>query len=111
MCARKKQEARETIFALVKEPGKLPEIKKIQNTLDAFQKAVGGYIETVTLEPDCIIICNEEGRLYGLPFNCHIANLDFYGTIVAVGSTGDDFCSIPRTIDELKKFMPSVFTV
>lgn len=55
--------------AIIKEPGKKPRITEIENNLTALQEAVGGYIETVTLAKDCCIICNEEGRLQGLPYN------------------------------------------
>ena len=54
---------------VIKEPGKNPRITEIENKLSALQEAVGGYIETVTLAEDCCIICNEEGRLQGLPYN------------------------------------------
>lgn len=64
------------------------------NTLEAFQKAVGGYIETVTLCSDLIIVCNEEGRIRGLPYNTTIAGIDFYGTIIAVSKRRDEFASI-----------------
>ena len=33
-----------------KDPGKPPKLVEIPNTLKALQQAVGGYIETVTLE-------------------------------------------------------------
>jgi len=37
--------------------------------LDELQKFVGGYIEIVQLNRDMIMVCNEEGKLMGLPFN------------------------------------------
>ena len=38
---------------------------EIDNTLEALQAAVGGYIEVVT--PRLCVICNEDGKLIGLP--------------------------------------------
>ena len=36
------------ILVVIKEPGKPPRVEPLfENTLEAFQKAVGGYIETV----------------------------------------------------------------
>ena len=70
------------IKVYIKEPGKSPELKSIDNTLEALQQTVGGYIETVTLADNSVIICNEEGRLRGLPFNCLIWGCDFLGTII-----------------------------
>lgn len=58
--------------ALVKEVGKAAEIKDIKNDLKELQGIVGGYIETVTITSDAVVICNEEGRLLSLPYNCNI---------------------------------------
>lgn len=83
------------ILAIVKEPGKLARVEPLfTNTLQAFQKAVGGYIETVTLCTDLVLIVNEEGRLRGLPFNTTVCGLDLVGTIVAVGVKGEEFASL-----------------
>lgn len=42
--------------------------------LESLQKAVGGYIEVIPFfvrfqGSDCVALCNEEGKLIGLPFN------------------------------------------
>lgn len=39
----------------------------LPNTLEALQQAVGGYIEVVPLNEQLCVICNEEGKLLGLP--------------------------------------------
>ena len=57
---------------LVVEPSKKPRVTLIEDTLEAKQRAVGGYIELTTppMHPDdAVIICNEEGKINGLPFN------------------------------------------
>ena len=83
------------ILVVIKEPGQAPKVEPLfDNTLENFQKTVGGYIETVTLASDLIIICDEEGRLKGKPFNCQVANVGFVGTVLAVGSKGEDFASL-----------------
>ena len=83
------------ILVVVKEPGQPPRVEPLfDNTLEAFQQAVGGYIETVTLATDLIIICNEEGRLLDLPFNIELCGVGFVGTILAVGAKGDEFASL-----------------
>ena len=83
------------ILVVIKEPGQAPGVEPLfDNTLEAFQKAVGGYIETVTIAQDLIIICNEEGRLRGLPFNVEVAGVGFVGTVIAVGARGDEFASL-----------------
>ncbi|MEE0119889.1 MAG: DUF3846 domain-containing protein, partial [Agathobaculum butyriciproducens] len=54
--------------AIRKEPGCAPELIDIYNTLKALQTEVGGYIETVTIASDAVVICNEEGALLGMPY-------------------------------------------
>lgn len=39
----------------------------LPNTLEALQQAVGGYIEVVPLNEQLCVICNEDGKLLGLP--------------------------------------------
>ena len=80
--------------AVYKEPGKAARIVEIENSLQALQKAVGGYIETVTLFSDATILCNEEGRLQGLPYNCTVAGVDFVGSVLAVGVDGCEMCGL-----------------
>lgn len=82
--------------AIRKKPGCEPEVIDIENTLKAFQAEVDGYIETVTIFNDAVIICNEEGRLLGLPHNCRLAGMEFVGTIFLVGYAGDTFCDVPE---------------
>ncbi len=83
------------ILVLIKEPGKAPVVEPLfDNTLESFQKAVGGYIETYYLRANITVVCNEEGKLKGLPYNITIGREDFVGTIVLCGTTVDDFCSL-----------------
>ena len=49
----------EEIRVLYVQPGKYPEEIKIPNTLETFQKYVCGSIESVRLDRDDYIICNE----------------------------------------------------
>ena len=79
---------------IIKEPGQRPRVTEIENSLSALQQAVGGYIEMVTLAEDCCIICNEEGRLQGLPYNLTFCGVSFVGTILFVGIAGDEFVGL-----------------
>lgn len=83
--------------AIRKKPGCEPEIIEVDNTLAALQAEVGGYIETVTIASDAVIICNEEGRILGLPDNCRVCGVDFVGTVLIVGTKGDEFCDVPES--------------
>lgn len=82
--------------AIRKKPGAQPEIIEVDNTLEALQAEVDGYIETVTIASDAVVICNEEGVLRGLPYNCRFVGVDFVGTILVVGRSRDEFCDVPE---------------
>lgn len=75
----------------------------ISNTLENLQRTVGGYIETVTISTDAVIICNEEGKLLGLPHNCRFCGCDFVGTLIIVGIDKDEFCSLSDEVIKLLK--------
>lgn len=70
----------------------------ISDTLSNLQKTVEGYIETFTVSEDVVIICNEEGLIKQLPFNCRLCEQDFFGTIIVAGVNGDEFDSIPENL-------------
>lgn len=98
------------ISALVKRPGEPPRHVNVSNSLEALQKNVGGYIEAVTIATDLVIICNEEGLLRGLPYNCRVCGVDFVGTILMVGRDGEEFADLPCTWPEMKKLFPQLWT-
>ena len=81
--------------AIYKEPGKKPEIIDVGNSLEALQFMVRGYIESVTLAADACVLCNEEGRMRKMPYNCHIGGVSFVGPILIVGTKEDEFCDVP----------------
>lgn len=93
------------IKVIVKPPRRIAHFEWIDNTLEALQKIVGGYIEVVTLAPDLALICNEEGRIYGLPLNCNICGVTFVGTIIAVGVNGEEFEDVPISVNEFIDYM------
>ena len=77
------------------EPGKYPVVAEVQNELRALQRAVGGLIELVPLDRKVLLICNEEGKLDGLPGNRRLENGSIIaGSFLIVGDKGDDFCSL-----------------
>ena len=76
----------EMIRVVIKRPGEKPVSAVMDNTLAAFQRAVEGYVEAVSLGDDVVILCNEEGRLKGLEPNIP----GFVGPLVFVGYDGQD---------------------
>lgn len=99
------------INVIVKRPGEKPVHTNISNTLENLQKTVEGLIETVTLTKDCVIICNEEGRLLGLPYNTTICGYPFVGPIVIAGVKGEEFADIPLSWKEAKALFPTLWEV
>lgn len=89
--------------AIVKEPGKEPEMFIVTNELKALQKLVGGYIECAMVEEDMVVVCDEEGRIKGKPFNCWFDGISFVGTIVVLGSKDEDFDNVPITLDQFRE--------
>ena len=82
----------EQIRVLKVEPGRLPEEITMPNTLEAFQAAVGGYIEVLDLGGDAVLVCNEEGKLAGLPANRRVCGDTIAGTFLITGSADGEFC-------------------
>ena len=83
------------------EPGRAPERIDIDNTLEALQNALGGYIEVIY--PDerrpVGLICNEEGKCCGLELNRALyQNGKPYdiiaGTFLVVGLSAEDFTDL-----------------
>lgn len=60
----------ETISVLLIQPGKYPKTVTIEDSLEAMQALVGGDIEEyMPFDDEAAIICNEEGKISGLPLN------------------------------------------
>lgn len=82
--------------------GRTHETVEVENTLEALQAEVGGYIETVRLRVDnAVMIVNEEGLLLGLPYNAAasaLAGQPIVGTALVVGVDGDEFTDAPNVI-------------
>ena len=52
------------------EPGREPEVKDIASSLAAMQDTVNGTIQALFPFDDSVaLVCNDEGKLLGLPFN------------------------------------------
>lgn len=98
------------IKVFTKRPDGIPRSVWVTNSLKNLQNAVGGYIEAVTLTADLVVICNEEGRILGLPHN-QIRSVDFCGDIIIAGVRGDEFADVPVDIKELRRMFPQLWEV
>lgn len=99
----------------------------ISSTLANMQRTVDGYIQAVTLSDDImpqdekfpdkvILVCNEEGKVQGLPKNMdvRIEGLlgcgwdSIAGTFFLCGEDGDEFCDVPITMKQWKAYADAV---
>ncbi len=86
--------AGEHVHILKVEPGKAPELVAVPNTLDAYQAEVGGNIEVLELDGGVCLICNEAGKLLGLPVNRQVGSDIIAGTFLIAGDADGAFCSL-----------------
>lgn len=81
----------EKMKVLVKEPGKPAEVREIENTLQAMQEIVEGFIEVVRLAEDLLLVVNEEGKINGMKPNFICCGILICGPAFFCGVTsGDD---------------------
>lgn len=78
----------EKIKCLLVKPYELPKEIEIDNTLEAKQKLVGGWIEQAFLPKDSsvVLICNEEGKINGMKPNRDIGHDIIFGPFLIVGN-------------------------
>ena len=98
------------IWVIIKNPGQKPYSTWISDTLHNLQGHVGGYIETVTISSKrIVVICNEEGRIIGLPFNCVFEGVNYVGALLFAGYNESEFADLPMTYAEFKRTYPALF--
>ena len=62
--------AEKAIMVLAVRPGERPVLEVLDGSLEAMQEMVGGHLEQMMpFEDEVAIVCNDEGKLYGLPLN------------------------------------------
>ena len=89
------------LTVLVVEPGKPPYPRQIPDTLQAMQAVVGGPIQAVyPFEEPVALICNEEGKLEGLPPNRGL--WDEAGTLYDVVCGAFFLCAAPPDADTFR---------
>lgn len=95
---------------LMVEPGKVPYETDLAGDLKSLQKAVGGMIQCVyPFHERATLVCNDEGKLLGLPLNRAVYNdngqlVDIIsGNFFIVGLEGEDFTDLPEHL--MQKYM------
>ena len=87
------------------EPGKEARLAEIGSDLKSLQAAVGGYIEAAYFFDDPVaLICNEEGKVYGMPYNRAVRDEAgrvqdiIAGPFFVCGLGEESFCSLPKEL-------------
>lgn len=100
---------KEKMTVLVVEPMQAPRVATIESGLESLQEAVGGYIEAVyPFEDPVALVCNEEGKLDGLPLNRGLYDAQGHlydiisGTFLVVGLSEESFGSL--TPEQIEKY-------
>lgn len=92
---------------ILKEVSQEPKVTEVENNLQVFQTLVGGYIEVVCIDLGVCLVCNEEGKLQGLPVNFGLGHDTINGTAIFVADNGKgDFTDLT---DEQIDFVMSAF--
>lgn len=88
-------------------------VGEIENSLSTLQEYVGGDIQTVPLTQGLLIICNDDGKILGLPVNRAITDRDRHVYDIVVGNAlvvrvaGEEFASITKSdIPIIEKYFP-----
>jgi hypothetical protein len=86
---------------LVVEPLKVPYEKEIDGSLASMQAVVGGLIQLLYPfeDPELALICNDEGKLLGLPYNRALRDED--GRIYDVVAGRFFLCRAPADSENL----------
>ena len=95
---------------LVVEPMKPCRVQEIPDTLEAMQQTVGGDIEAITsIRNGSAVVCNEKGKLLGLPYNRPLLDesgllpLDIlHGTFFIAGMSREHFVSL--TDEQIQRY-------
>ena len=94
--------------SLSKKPREGWKVTEIQNELEALQQAVGGHLESVSLWADACVLCNEEGRIKGMPYNTTICGVSLVGPILIVGTAGEDFSDLTEQQEHALRAMGAI---
>lgn len=79
---------------VVKKVRQLPEVKEIECTLENMKNIVDGYIECFPVFGDILCVCNEEGKLNGLPVNFLFKGDIIVGDVFFCAEGAEDFESL-----------------
>ena len=100
----------EKIKVIVKRPDEeYGHMTWISNTLKNLQRTVEGFIETVNLDDNgLVMICNEDGKFNESDANFKITSpiIDvIFGTVIICGTSEDEFANVPIDLQTWKNML------
>lgn len=107
-----------TITVLLVRPCEAPQTVEIPATLAVYQQLVGGTIQAIypSMEDPIALICNDEGKLLGLPLNRPLFDEEgnlydiIAGTFFIIGLSDDDFISLsPELIKKYNTVFKNIY--
>lgn len=108
------------ITVVVREPGELPEVRRINNDCHGFQHIVGGFFEIVRFDARrrFEIVCNDNFLAEGLEACVHLPMIQstlcgtvFMAAVVYGGEDGPEFRSMtPDETDQAKRLLLGDFS-
>lgn len=97
------------IKAIIKRPDEAyGHVTWISNTLENFQKIVGGYIVAYSLTKHLMILCNDDGKVLELDNNFWIGSRFkdmIVGTAIICGVDGNEFSDVPIDFTSWKRML------
>lgn len=105
-------EPESNIRVLIVEPWELPRETIIPNTLQAKQEIVEGLIEAVyPFQDQVALVCNDEGKLIGLPLNRRVGGDIIAGTFIVCGIDNRNASFSSLSDEQVKRYSDMFKTI
>ena len=102
---------------LVVEPERRPEVREIDGSLKSMQGVVGGLIQALfPFDEPLALVCNDEGRLLGLPANRGLRDKNgriydiVCGTFFICGAPADSDHFTSLTPEQIERYRERFYT-
>ena len=100
------------ILVLIVEPLELPRETVIPNTLQSKQEIVEGLIEAVyPFQDQVALVCNDEGKLIGLPLNRRVGGDIIAGTFIVCGIDNRNASFSSLSEEQVKRYTDMFKTI
>ena len=102
---------------LIVEPERRPEVREIDGSLKSMQEIVGGLIQALfPFDEPLALVCNDEGRLLGLPANRGLRDKNgriydiVCGTFFICGAPADSDHFTSLTPEQIERYRERFYT-